>query len=270
MMTTAHTQQHERWLQLNEWLEILSNPPSQSCHIILLKLSNQYRLDMDIIHRFDQILSTEEITKCRALKFETDQLRFIMSRLLLRFVASSATEKSLESIQFIHPPMSGMPPKIDNKTNLSLSRSGAYIACAVNSFGQIGIDIEYQREIDDLNSMAKSMLTDTEYEHFKKDSLHSKRHTFLKYWTAKEAALKAYETGFSISPKHAHVTLNNENNQQSISIMQPNTITTYSAKGFTTFKNYPVIMTAAYTNINVLHLACISGEELIKKLTDST
>uniref|UniRef100_UPI0030CAB2EB 4'-phosphopantetheinyl transferase family protein n=1 Tax=Croceitalea sp. MTPC5 TaxID=3056565 RepID=UPI0030CAB2EB len=86
-------------------------------------------------------------------------------------------------------------PYISGKINFNISHSGDYVICAISENIKLGIDIEKITRID--------------FNHFKSQFLaqewngiiNSKNQLrqFYKYWTQKEAVIKAAEKGLSIS-----------------------------------------------------------------------
>lgn len=84
-----------------------------------------------------------------------------------------------------------------NYINFNISHSGELVVCALTKIGDIGIDIE---EIESIKiSDFKSQMTNNEWEQVN-DSKEIKT-AFFKYWTQKEAVIKAHGKGLSIPLK---------------------------------------------------------------------
>jgi len=83
----------------------------------------------------------------------------------------------------------------------NLSHCEGFIAVAVGTAPQ-GIDIEKQRHLEDLEGISRQVFTDSEVAQvFSSQDANQQHATFYKFWTCKEAALKADGTGFMKDPK---------------------------------------------------------------------
>jgi 4'-phosphopantetheinyl transferase len=67
--------------------------------------------------------------------------------------------------------------------------------CGVSYQNQIGVDLEYIRTMSDLESLAKRFFSFKEYEHLRLISPQEQQQIFFRYWTCKEAYLKATGDG---------------------------------------------------------------------------
>ena len=84
--------------------------------------------------------------------------------------------------------------------DFNLSHSGSNALIGISTKGQVGVDIELLRPIDDVWPLAEQTLSVGEC-----DALHCAPHAaqsraFLRGWTRKEACLKAAGSGLSIAP----------------------------------------------------------------------
>lgn len=83
----------------------------------------------------------------------------------------------------------------------NLSHCDGFIAVALGKNSQ-GIDVEKVRQLDDLEGISRQVFTESEISQvFSTNDPESQAHTFFKFWTCKEAALKADGTGFMKDPK---------------------------------------------------------------------
>lgn len=84
-----------------------------------------------------------------------------------------------------------------NDISFNISHSGRIVVCVLTYMGDIGIDIE---KIDPIEvSDFKSQMTNNEWKLISESKNIS--HSFLNYWTQKEAVIKAHGNGLSIPLK---------------------------------------------------------------------
>ena len=91
----------------------------------------------------------------------------------------------------------------------NLSHSGHHGLLAVTRNREVGIDIEIERNLDDLVEMARQIMSPSEFRHFQTTDVHFAGEAFLSLWTRKEALLKAMGTGFSTDPRDIDLGLGN-------------------------------------------------------------
>jgi 4'-phosphopantetheinyl transferase len=98
-------------------------------------------------------------------------------------------------------PRGGLPPRLAQPPGtglaLSLSHSGACVAIALARPGPVGIDVEAKRALPDLEGLARRALTDEEAHVLASLPAAQRESVFLRWWTAKEAALKAHGSGLA-------------------------------------------------------------------------
>jgi len=87
-----------------------------------------------------------------------------------------------------------------------VSHSGNSIVYAITRKACIGIDIEHIKLDVDINALAKKIFLEDEYIRFLNISDDEKPLAFYRYWTRKEAYLKAIGTGLHYSLDQVQVT----------------------------------------------------------------
>ncbi|MFT5648393.1 MAG: 4'-phosphopantetheinyl transferase [Aureispira sp.] len=127
----------------------------------------------------------------RALRYQfpEDAYNFILGRLMLK--------KALKTL--------GLPVECLNKMtyneegkpliegiSFSISHSQDLVACAFSATGNIGLDVEFPRDIT--RTHFRHCFNDQEWALIQNDE---SRHTFYQYWTQKEAILKANGVGLA-------------------------------------------------------------------------
>ena len=80
-----------------------------------------------------------------------------------------------------------------------MSNSGDYVVFAFTREGEVGIDLEDIRELDDLEELIEKNLTLSERDLLKKDP-QNRLQNFFRFWTFKESYLKAIGEGMRIEP----------------------------------------------------------------------
>jgi 4'-phosphopantetheinyl transferase len=104
-------------------------------------------------------------------------------------------------------------PYLDNSDmNFNISHSGNIVICALTKIGDIGIDIEKRESIK--ISDFKSQMTNNEWEQV--NGSKDIKTAFFKYWTQKEAVIKAHGKGLSVPLKSFEIknnkaTINSKN-----------------------------------------------------------
>jgi len=99
--------------------------------------------------------------------------------------------------QFATSPL-GKPEVCDGACHFNVSHAGQACAVAVSDEA-IGIDIEPQRTLADLETLANRVLTPAEHGWLRNQPQRS--HQLIRLWTVKEAALKAAGQGLRMDPK---------------------------------------------------------------------
>ncbi len=145
-------------------------------------------------------LSSDEV--CRAKRFYKEQhrQRFIAGRGILRTILSRYLDVEPQLLQFSYEP-SGKPILADSfadrKLWFNLTHSQGLALCAVSCDRQVGIDLEYVRPISDVLSLANRFFAPGEYAVLSSLSPHQMQEVFFRYWTCKEAYLKATGVGIA-------------------------------------------------------------------------
>ena len=120
-------------------------------------------------------------------------LRVVLGRLvqappaLLRFSAKDGVKPSLMA------DWETSPEQLDLRFNLSHTQGAVLIAVAEGF--EVGVDVERQRPLEDLEGMARTVMSDMESAHWQRLSPELRCQAFYRLWTRKEAYLKAIGLG---------------------------------------------------------------------------
>ncbi|MDC0662357.1 4'-phosphopantetheinyl transferase family protein [Marinobacter sp. SS21] len=126
----------------------------------------------------------------------------INAHLLKRYALSQRVpERPPAQWQFATSPL-GKPEVGDAACHFNVSHADRACAVAVSD-APIGIDIERQRQLADLDTLATRVLTRAEYDWLQNQPHRS--HQLIRLWTLKEAALKAAGQGLRMDPKAVRI-----------------------------------------------------------------
>jgi len=93
----------------------------------------------------------------------------------------------------------------NHKINISISHSADFFIIALSKDKKIGVDIEHLEQIDNLQAKAKFFLNEDELDYLQNSNYNMI--IFYKFWTAKEAILKAIGLGFLVDAKKLNICL---------------------------------------------------------------
>ncbi|MBD2340476.1 4'-phosphopantetheinyl transferase superfamily protein [Calothrix sp. FACHB-156] len=146
------------------------------------------------------LLSSDESARAERFYFPEHRQRFIAGRGSLRTILSGYLGVSPQEVQFDYEPRG--KPLLASKFSYSgltfnLSHSQNLALCAVSKNRQIGIDLEYIRPMSDLESLAQRFFLPREYDLVRSLPDEQKSPVFFRYWTCKEAYLKATGEGIA-------------------------------------------------------------------------
>ncbi|WP_061996348.1 4'-phosphopantetheinyl transferase superfamily protein [Clostridium sp. ATCC 25772] len=149
---------------------------------------------------FENLLCNDEVNKMNSFYFEKDKERFAITHGLLRILISKYLNLSNNKIKF-EKDLYGKPKVVidDKNINFNISHSNNLIAFAFSNSATIGIDVEYNKNINDFNDIVTNYFHELEIENFNKVSNLKKQDIFYRYWTQKEAFLKATGEGLNRS-----------------------------------------------------------------------
>jgi len=161
-----------------------------------------------ITERCLEALSPLEKERVAFFKFEKVQNNYLISQGFLRLLLSFYLKISPEKIK-IGRHTKGKPFSEDN-TNLrfNMSNSGRKVVYAFSMDEEVGIDLEYLRDLDDLNELISKNFTSKEIDYINKIET-EKKQRFFKFWTIKEAYLKAIGEGMRLPPDKLEFTVEN-------------------------------------------------------------
>ena len=92
----------------------------------------------------------------------------------------------------------GKPQLADGSDlHVSLTHSGAFAAVALTTAGPVGVDIEQPHAVPDQAALARTMMSDREYQRWLRLAGPAAARSLFRSWTYKEAVLKAFGAGLA-------------------------------------------------------------------------
>ena len=163
-----------------------------------------WRIDLDQpephLQNFAATLSSDETVRAERFYFPKHRQHFIAGRGILRTILGRYLGIKPSQVEFNYQ-QRGKPVLADTFADsglaFNLSHSQGLGLCAVNCTRQIGVDLEYIRPMSDLEALAKRFFLPREYEMLRSLSPNQQQEIFFRYWTCKEAYLKATGDGLS-------------------------------------------------------------------------
>jgi 4'-phosphopantetheinyl transferase len=149
----------------------------------------------------DRLLSADERKKAERFVFELDQKRYRIGHAVLKMILASYLALEPEQISFQHNQY-GKPILEGSGLFFNMSKSAGRAVFALTRNRNIGVDIEYIRDIPQMDQIAQRLFSKHEYELFCTYPENVKKKSFFDSWTRKEALVKAIGAGLSF-PLHS-------------------------------------------------------------------
>lgn len=166
----------------------------QGIHIWKINISDLE----DQLDYFESFLCFDENQKASRFKFKDDQNRCIISRACLRILCGKYLSKIPKSIEFAYKEK-GKPYIREADFSFNVSHSKDIVLIGFSKFENLGIDVEYNRDMNDFMSIAKNYFHEKECEILESVPKTLRKCFFLRYWTVKEAYVKALGEGLGKS-----------------------------------------------------------------------
>jgi len=176
--------------------------PGNEIHIYRSSLESS----SELLKQYESLLSPDEFQKAYRYKFEKDRDHFITGRAFLRNILAKYLNQSPDKIIFSYSDK-GKPFIRHSNLKFNLAHSEGKAVFAFAEKAEVGIDIEYMRELPDALQIAKRFFSEEEVNEILKVRDDEIRSAFFNCWTRKEAFIKAVDEGLSYPLKDFTVTL---------------------------------------------------------------
>ena len=150
-------------------------------------------------------LVSEEEVRARRFHRKADQLRFCVGRVMLREILAAHTGRTAKSIELSTGPHG--KPYADCGPSFNLSHSGSTVMLGVAESGDVGVDVELVRPLEDLDQLVSRCFSDSEREALEAQTEPEKTQSFYRTWTRKEAFVKALGGGLNVDLKSFSVSM---------------------------------------------------------------
>lgn len=147
-----------------------------------------------------QVLDADETDRLARFLHIEDRMGYLAAHAGARLLLGAIAGRAADGLRFEQSAL-GKPVLVDAPADLdfSLSHARGAVAAAVAHM-PIGVDIEPLRQIADMDAMSEIVLAAEELRELAKAPATQRSRLFLRYWTLKEAILKAAGVGFTIPP----------------------------------------------------------------------
>lgn len=153
---------------------------------------------------FESFLSFDEKKKALRFKFAADRKRCVVSRACLRILCGkylSIPGRLLE----IQCSSKGKPGIFGVDFSFNVSHSKDMVMIGFSKLKNLGVDVEYNRDMNDFMSIARNYFHSSEFQVLESAPKAVKKSLFLRYWTVKESYVKALGEGLGKSVNSFYV-----------------------------------------------------------------
>ena len=172
----------------------------ESVHVWYLNVKN-FSPNSNLEHYINQLSSNEQEQRLK-FYFEKDRHRFLLTRYLIRNILSwyfpeiKPTQWSFSKNAYGRPYV--LSPRLIEGFNFNISHTQNIIVCSISIWDTVGIDIELVQTQSQHFEIAKHYFSQTETEFLRNLERKEQRNFFYRFWTLKEAFVKAEGKGLSI------------------------------------------------------------------------
>ena len=164
-------------------------------------------IESERLAQYQAVLSEEERSQLNRFHFKNDQHNYLVSHALLRNALSKYADIHPEAWVFeagAHG-KPGLAPGLANAPlEFNLTHTDGMCACVITRDVVCGIDVEQQARNNTLLAIAQRMFAPAEVAALKNTADAALRPTFFRFWTLREAYLKALGSGLGGSSKAFH------------------------------------------------------------------
>jgi 4'-phosphopantetheinyl transferase len=176
-----------------------STPPSlalEAAHVWAVSLDPQPQSEKP----FFTVLCADERSRADEFRFEAGRRQFVVTRGALRMLLGQYLGERPQDVAFSVEAIG--KPKLAaqhaaTEVRFNVSHSGALALIAITHGCDVGVDVERNRTVKQLEQLARRYFHAQAIEGVLATPADKRNEAFLQYWTVKEAVLKAYGTGIA-------------------------------------------------------------------------
>ena len=153
-------------------------------------------------------LDEQELSRWEAYLLPGPRRRFALCRAALRSILAGHLGCRSDRISFAvmdhgkpFALLDGTPAPI----SFNVSHSGEHGLIAIAPAGRLGVDVEERATRRDFEALAATVFGPEERREFASTPEHRKLHMFFRFWTIKEAIIKAFGTGHTLDVSQIQV-----------------------------------------------------------------
>ncbi len=154
-----------------------------------------------VVQQAARLLSADEQARAARFYFARDRDRFVLARAALRQILGRCLAADPAALAFAYSP-AGKPTlsaaagtQAGPTLHFNLSHSHTLALAAVTRGAHVGVDVEHQRDLPELASIARRFFSPRESERLLGLTPAEQPAAFFRCWTRKEAYLKGRGTG---------------------------------------------------------------------------
>jgi 4'-phosphopantetheinyl transferase len=173
-----------------------------------------WRVDLEAIAadepRWQQVLSSDELTRAARYHFARDRQRFVAARAWLRTILAGylRTDPNRLTFTYSQKEKPSLGPAFDvSDVSFNVSHSGGIALLAFTRRREIGVDVEQIRRDSDLEAIARRFFSTHEQSQLAALPGDERTDAFFRCWTRKEAYIKATGDGLSLPLSQFDVSL---------------------------------------------------------------
>ena len=155
-------------------------------------------LDPEALAHCNQLLSQDEVARCRSYKYDRSRLEYLATHALARTALSYSRGTHPGELRF-HIGTHGKP-LLDPQCGLqfNLSNSQGLVVCLVGEGGALGVDVEPRTRAESIREVAPRMFSPLELAQLNSLPKDRQLQRCLELWTLKESYIKARGMGFKL------------------------------------------------------------------------
>ncbi|MDO9104501.1 MAG: 4'-phosphopantetheinyl transferase superfamily protein [Methylovulum sp.] len=157
--------------------------------------------DPDLLARYAQWLSAEELAQQQRFYFAKHRHQYLITRALVRSTLSCYADVAPGDWRFSRNAYGKpeiMPGLTDMPIRFNLSHTDGLVVCAVVLQHDLGVDVEFRERASAAVNIAEHYFSAPEVEALYQLPYSEQKNRFFDYWTLKEAYIKAKGMGLSL------------------------------------------------------------------------
>ena len=152
----------------------------------------------ELLQQYEQMLSADEHDSYQRLQQHEHKREYLVSHALLRSCLSQYVDKQPSDWDFLYNDH-GKPSVLIEDEGLdiqfNIAHTSGLVVCAISASAEVGVDVEFHSDSQALLEMADHYFSEKEIIALNRLSKTDQEISFFRYWTLKEAYIKAVGEG---------------------------------------------------------------------------